>query len=206
MVAPASRWTRQPCPPWPGMRSLPGRARAGRRLHHAGSIGARRAAIRNSRLPSGPVIGLGSIPSTPAGSAASHCGIVSQTSHVLPDPGPLPCCRPGLPDLELRLDQRHRQAPGAQRVKGAGSRVRRPMKLASQTSAPEARRASRPQVRALVLSSPPRAGRCVASRQAGRVRHRPHRRAPHRSQQQSVKPPVEAPISRQTRASGDRPK
>ena len=72
-----------------------------------------RAAIRNSTLPSGPVIGLGVTPSTRQPRDRSHAATAAQTrsctagSRTTP---PLPISPPLR--LELRLDERDQPAAG----------------------------------------------------------------------------------------------
>ena len=77
------------------------------------------------------------------------------------------------------------------------------MKLTSQTirSTGSPMSSKRQLARVDALVQRPRADRCAASRRAGRRRHRRHARARRRAcSRQSVKPPVDEPTSRQTRA------
>ncbi len=159
-----------------------------------------RAAIRNSRLPSGPVIGLGSTPSTrQPGSAAHQSRIVAQTSSCTAGSRttpPLPT-RSG-PASNCGLISATAKAPGA------AQRQRRRQHRAQPDEATRRRprrRAARAAARRSggghwCVPAPPRAGRCAASSRAARARHRRHRpcAAPWVSST-SVKPPVEAPTS-----------
>src|SRR5208282_252041 len=97
-------------------------------------LSSRRAAMRNSLLPSAPSIGLATMPSTvQPGRAAmkrrmrSHASSCKRASRTTP---PFPTC-PG-PTSNWGLMRATRKAPGAASANGAGSSVSRPMKLASQ--------------------------------------------------------------------------
>ena len=110
-------------------------------------------------------------------------------------------CRPAAPELELRLDQREHLAAlreaGARPRAAPWQRDERDVDVARSGGTEGPRAAGCGRSRA---PSPRRAGRCEASSRAGRSRRRARStRAAPRWSRQSVKPPVEAPTSRQRR-------
>ncbi len=184
-------------------------ARRGRRSTGLRPFQPWRAAARNSLAPAPPSTGEGMRPMRVQPCAAMHAPTSSQarcerlfaSDPALDDLGPA--------DLELRLDQA--DEPGGPRRELEDMRQHEPLRNEAHVADDRARRLRR--------SAPPlwrarrrlrtigRAGRPRGAGRTARGRRRLRRPWPRRAcSRTSVKPPVEAPTSRQTSPAGSSPK